>query len=354
MDYTGVFGYTFAVENPFPWIVEYLEGVDNLLIVENGSLLLNPNLWIDTNPTETQLLKLRMFVKTEIIKNAYELQKLIDTLNLEYNPIYNVEEYTTEKYIGDGIQVFNKQENGSGKNKSINELTGKEKSDENTHGLEITDGTTKNTYGTYTENTNHTTEARTDVTSTTYTNAYGRTAGTFTEVGNVAPMDSDIFHSNTQTINNHNEDAHTDNLNQETKNQLGAQKSNDIHTINARDDIAKINDQYTNTSTISRNTLSSQNDVNTSSYSNNIITKQDGVTTTSYAKEITRKGNIGIISAMQLIQQEREIAKISIYDMLKTIFVSNLCITCYPDSVARDTPFNIPYGWGCSIDYNIL
>lgn len=303
---SGIFGNTFKNTTKFDWILPYCEGVDNLLILEKGGLYLIPSLWTNPQPSIAELNTLGIAVRMEIIKHEYELKKLIATLDLEYNPIHNVDEDTTETYSGDGTSKNERKESGKGENKGKN----------------TTDDILNTTYGTYQEKTNTTTGEEVDTSNVTDTNEYGRTAGQSTVSNNVAPMDSDIFHSDTQNIDNHNTDAHIDKLSQVSNNTIGAREDSSVHTVNAREDI---NDRVID-------------NVSSTSYSNSILSNIDGITTTSYSKHIVRKGNIGVTSSQQLITQEREIARFSIYQVIIDIFTFALCNGCYydTDSVACD------------------
>ena len=310
---SGIFMYTFKDNEIFEWILPYCDIVDNILCIEKGSLYLISNLWINENATLSEICCLTTAVRMGILKHEYELKKLIETLDIQYNPIHNVDEDTIETYIGDGTNVGKKIENGRGDNKSKN----------------TTDDLTHMTYGTYQEKTNTTVGEETDTGSETNTNEYGRITGQWDTSNNVAPMDSDEFHSDTENVNNHHEDAHNDTLKKETSNTIGAREDNSVHTVNAReDDSDRVIDSITSTS-----------------YSNNILTNTDNTTSTSYSKHIIRKGNIGVTSTQQLITQEREIARFSISQEIINIFVLELCNGVYKDDCfARDTEWG-DYIW---------
>lgn len=303
---SGIFSATFQNATQFNWIKPYCVGVDNLLTIEKGNLTLIPALWVNEQPTDTELTALQLAVAMEMISHEYELKKLIATLDFEYNPIHNVDEDTTEIYTGDGTSRNERKENGEGGSKSKN----------------TTDDISNISYGSYQEKTDNTIGSETDTGSITNTNQYGNTAGQVTISNNVAPMDSDIFHSDTQSIDNHNADAHNDTLKQESSSTIGAREDKSVHTIDSREDI--------NDRTI--------DGITSSSYSNQVIANVEGITSTSYSKHIIRKGNIGVKSSQALIVEEREIARFSIYQEIINIFTFALCNGVYTDtdSVARD------------------
>lgn len=308
---SGIFQSTFYNKYKLEWILPYCEGLDNILVNEYGGLYFAMRFWSDINITNEQVTKLQTALLYAILQWEYKLKKLINTLDLEYNPLYNVEEDTLETYTGDGTVKNEKKENGNGDQKSNNK----------------TSDLNHLNYGTYQEKTNTTLGERNDSGTVTNTNDYGNTAGQYTTSNNVAPMDSDEFHSDTQNRNNHNEDAHTDTLTQISSSISGAEEDSAVHTINARED--------------SSNRL--MDAVSSISYANNIISNTDGVTTTSYTKHIIRKGNIGVTSSQQLIEQERNIADFSIYKIILDMFVNEFCIGIYvdTDSCACDTEWGV-------------
>lgn len=331
---SGIFGNTFKKTTYFQWLLPYCEGVDYILCTEKGSLFLLPTYWIPLKPNAAQISFLAVAVRNEMLKHEYELKKLIATLDLDYNPIYNVEEDTMETYIGDGTSKNERKDSGEGDNTTKNERK------ENGEGGDKLKNTVKDilntTYGTYQEKTNTTIGEETDTSNVTNTNEYGRTTGQWDTSNNVAPMDSDIFHSDTENVNNHHEDAHTDKLGQISSNTIGAREDSSVHTVNSREDIN--NKTIDNVSSTSYSNKIISNTDGTTTYSNKLTSNAEGVTTNSYIKHIVRKGNIGVTSAQELIKQEREIARFSIYQEIVNIFVFALCNGCYidTDSCARD------------------
>lgn len=288
---TGIFNYTFRDKEDFEWIYPYCKQVDGILTLNSGDLpLINKfqkfNNSISYDAAWSEVIEdVAFYLQIVIQSHEYELEKLIATLNLEYNPIYNVEEHTTEIYSGDGTS----------------------KNDTNVNHTDTNGGneSTKTEYGTLTENTNTTINAHTDTTSGNTNDNYGKTAGQYTTSGNVAPFDSDVFHSNTQDVNNHNEDARTDSHTTNNNINYGEQSQKDTTTTNAHTDTVTHTVDFTNTK--------------------NGTTNQNGVTTTSYAKTIERVGNIGVMSSQNMIQQERDIARFSIVQEICNIFIINFC-----------------------------
>lgn len=303
---SGIFGHSFENRNGFQWLIPYCEGVDTLLIVEDGSLKLIPSLWFHSTPTPDDMNNLIVAVRVEMLKHEYELKKLIDTLDLEYNPIHNVDEDTIEIYKGDGTNKNKRVEDGKG----------------GTKGHSATNDITDTSYDALEENTNITVGSHTDTGSVTDKNVYGQRKSTSNGTNNIAPFDSESFLSNTQENGSVTNNEYTDNLTQTTNSTIGARNDSTVHSVNAHDD--KI-DRVIDT-------------VNTTSYTNNIVANIDGTTSTSYSKHILRKGNIGVTSTQQLITQEREIARFSIYQEIVNIFINSLCIGVYNEkySVARD------------------
>lgn len=293
--YSGIFDYTFRNNPQFDYIDKYIDTVDGILDLNNGdlSLLSKFNMFEpiikDGEVIEEDrevYMRLSRYLKIAIRAHEYELTKLIDTLDLQYNPIYNVEEHIVEKYIGDGTS----------------------KNDTNVNQTDVNKGNenTKTAYDTLTENTNTTINEHNDTTTGTVNDNFGRTAGQYTTSGNVAPFDSDVFHSNTQDINNHNEDARTDSHTTNSNIKYGEQSQKDTHTVNAHTDTATHTVDFTNTK--------------------NGITNQQGVTTTSYSKAVNRAGNVGVMSTQNMIQQERNIARFSIVEEICKIFIINFCV----------------------------
>lgn len=310
--YTGIFDWTFQTD--FDWIIPYKEIVDNLLRLENGSLQLIRRFWlrkteiIDGNIVYEDvdgLTNLSEFLRDVIKSREYELQKLINTLDLEYNPIDNVFEDTTETYRGDGTNT--NKENLDSRSAQKANTTDNTISDMN-YGKQSEKETTQ--YG-----------ERVDNSEITNTNKYGATGGETQLTNNVAPMDSDIFHSDTQSRGYNNTDEHTDVLKQASTQTSGSQNDSTTRTVDTR----------TDTNDVTKDV------VNTTSYSSGTLKNFDGVTTTSYTKNIARHGNIGVTSSQELIRQEREIAAFSIYERIRQIFVDNFCMQLYADSVACET-----------------
>lgn len=392
VSYTGIFDWTFQ-GNDFEWITEYCKPVDNLLRLENGELQLLRRFWLKKTSKdkdghiifedEQGLTDFSVYLRDVILSHQYELQKLIATLDLEYNPIHNVDEDTSEEYTGAGTNNThaNTQEKGEITNQnttgdivsteygktqeSTNTNYGAQKDILNSEYGAQKDNTTVN-YGTYQEKTNTSYGERTDTNTTTNTNEYGRTTGQWDTSNNVAPMDSDIYHSDTENVNNHHEDAHTDNLSATTTNVNGSQDDSVTHTLNAHDDTTTHNtdahtdiethdiNEHTDTTTHTQEIHEDTTDRTTTSngtqkHDNTNINDVNGATTTTYSKHILRKGNIGVTSTQQLINQEREIARFSICEEIRQLFVDNFCIGIYSDGVARET-----YGRGDFYDDYIL
>lgn len=313
--YTGIFDWTFQTD--FDWLIPYKEVVDNLLRLENGSLQLLKRFWLlktqkdntghITFEDEAGLVNLAEFLRDVMSSHEYELKKLIATLDLEYNPIDNVSEDTLETYVSDGTNQS--RENGSNKSAQKNNNTENEIIDSN--------------YGAYKDTINTAYGERTDTSTTTNNNTYGSTGTHSQQSNNVAPMDSDEFHSDTQNIGYGTTDEHTDKLQQTTSTTNGAQNDNSTHSITAHTDT----EDHT------------KDGVSTTSYSSTNMKDITGATTASYSKHILRHGNIGVTSSQELIRQEREIANFSIYERIREIFVENFCMQIYADtdSVAYET-----------------
>lgn len=334
---SGIFEYVFKNQEGWEWLYPYCPTVDILLEMENGSLFLLPKFWWDYNTSDMIIRRLSKYLDAEMKKHKYELQTLIGTLDLEYNPIYNVEEDTLETYSGDGTNKSERKEQGEGSSKGKNTTDDITDTDygavtENTDTIygsstDTTKNTSKNEYG-----------SSTDSTNTTNTNVYGATSGDYTTTNGVAPMDSSEFNNATQETNKHSEKSHTDDLTQ-TSTITNGSKTDNI-TQNATVTNGGRTDTESRNVEARRDTIDRVVDgVSSTSYANNVLANVDGVTTTSYTKHIIRKGNIGVTSAQELIKQQREIAKFSIEEVIIAIFISVFCIGIYEDtdSIAHDT-----------------
>lgn len=254
------------------FLFPYVKDTDILLENENTTQqLLRRFQWdIPNSPIDSvKLNNLTVYLISFFNAHKYELETLIGTTQFEYNPIDNVSEDTTETYQGDGT----------------------EKGDQNRTLNYAQDKTT----------TNENLGSRVDSGSSSGSQNKGKTAGQFTQSNNVAPYDDDIFHSDTQNINNHSEDAATDTTSATTNTTQGAQENNYTTTRNARNDTDNLN--------------------------------IDMVNTTSYTKHILRHGNIGVTSSQQLIQSEREIAHFSICEEIRRLFASACLIQVYESEV---------------------
>lgn len=302
----GVFEYTFLNNPSFSWLYEYVGDMDSIVTAENGDLFMLPKYWVDSTPTVEQMGFISKNLTAVITEHEYELKKLINTLGLDYNPIYNVQEDTTETYRGDGTNDIKRKESGGGS------------STDNTQ----SENNIKLSFGNTSETTNTNYGERVDNGTQADNNQYGNTAGYSSVSHNVSPMDSDIFHSNTQDIENHNEDGHSDTLNRTTSTTTGSHTDNSTHKMDAREDT----------------TTEKGSNVTSSSYSNNANSDTNGVTTSSFTRHVLREGNIGVTSSQDLIKQEREIARFSIYKRIMDIFINSMCLGVYvdTDSVAGD------------------
>lgn len=301
--YTGIFDYAFRKTTDFEWLMPFVQVTDSQLQLNKATLQLligyrafAPEYDSEGNITyeDTAMYERISYMLRSLIRaNEYKLQKLIDSMSFEYNPIDNVNEDTVETMDLDTAD--GRKTNTDSKGLSDTDSVGSSKSE------------TK--YGSMTENTNDTYGTRTDST------VYGAQGGMENLTHNISPFDQEEFHSESHNQNYTSTDEHTDTFSS------GEELDTHLHTVNAHSD------------GISANTDST----NSTSYSNSILMQTDGVTATTYTKHIVRHGNIGTVSTQELISQERALADFSIYEEIINIFVKHFCNGVYSDCVARDT-----------------
>lgn len=251
----------------FEWLYPYCTDVDHLLYEENKSMEIVRGFRFTSGGDDMQAktTRLKMYLQSFFRAHQYEIVTLIATTEFEYSPIDNVSEDTIETYQGNGTEK-------GGQNRKLG-------------------------YGTDQTRTNENIGSRVDSGSSSGSQNKGKTAGQFTLSNNVAPYDDDIFHSDTQNINNHSEDASVDTTSTTTNTTQGAQENSYTTTRNAHDDTDSLNIDMANT--------------------------------TSYTKHIIRHGNIGVTSSQQLIESEREIAHFSICEEIRRLFASACLIQVY-------------------------
>ena len=289
-------------------------------------------------------------IKATIIANSYKYKKLYDTLQLEYNPIYNVDGETT--YIhGEVVSVDSGNTVTTEKGEHIITNANGEKIVTNSYGEKIV----TNNIG---EKTMLTENGERLTTNTfgekTGTNTFGErstesTTGERNSNSNnsIVPFDS-TANFNTTSVNSHDDSfidyitahgytdtstnsASTDTVtNGASTDTVTNRASTDTITNGASTDTAT-NSASTDTVTSGASTDTVTNgastDTVTSGASTDTVTNGERTNTTrTYTDREIRKGNIGVTTTQKMIEEERQVALFNFYDILFKDIIKNICV----------------------------
>ena len=235
--------------------------------------------------------------------------KLYETTKLEYDPIenYNRVEETTDLETRDLAKTANETRDLSSTNNETRDLAS---TNNETRDLAGTSNETRDLAGTI-AGTIDTTDTDTQSGSNTNTknvNAYNSATGVTAET-----VTDDLGGINTKVVD-------TDSTQDSTDTGTIDISGTDTGTVNvATTDTGTDNVSGTDTGTIDRD-MTDTGTVDNSSTDTGTV---------NMAKTSTIKGNIGVTTSQQMIEQERNVVKFNIYDYIVESFKQRFCILVY-------------------------
>ena len=269
--------------------------VDYYLAEHYGDLEINPKYGYITSSDDIYLNgnDIGYVIDSIFAENFYKYQTLLNTLSLEYNPIWNVDSEETATESRD------------------------ERNERNVEGPETTQtslGKQENeyTYGSAVETTHHE-----ELTTTT-------TNGNFTTTNGIE--------------NGHNKIERTTNFNTQMndtadwynhdRSEKETQPYEEYTTKGAQTNTETVPEH---TDTLTKVKHSDDETIGARSNSESTSGRTDTVHKDAYedSTHIVRQGNIGTTTTQQMITEERELAKFSLLDVIAKDFVKALCISVY-------------------------
>lgn len=268
--------------------------VDYYLSSHYGDLEINPkygyitssdNIYLDSN-------EMTYVLDSIFAENFYKYQTLLNTLSLEYNPIWNVDSEETATETRDGRTEATAY--GSVTKTKTNAV----RNNQYTHGAEKE--TTKNPQVTTTEN----------------RGAVNSTSGI--QSGNKVETTTNFNSQMNDTVDWYNHDRSEKVTQPYTEFNNKGQHSDTISVAAHNVELDK--DSFTDNETLGAHT-----DTEGTNQHTDTVTKQPYEDVTN----IVRQGNIGTTTTQSMIQEERELAKFSLLDVIAKDFVKALCISVY-------------------------
>lgn len=297
------------------------------------------------------------------ILNRYKYSKLYATLNLEYNPIWNVDGVEVTEHLGtdttSNVGSDTNTHTGTDSNTSTSSNTLTSSGSDSTSDTLHTDVTSNNVSKTNTQlknttNTNTTTSFNYGAGETTTTIDLAQ-KGTLTLNGGFDSSD----YSNIKTGGNVDITANanklvdsnleiTDNLNDQgtTETKTGGHtestvgSANDNYTLSSGnadenyveyEGIDTTDSTQSNTVTYGKSESGNETVNNQTTYNTTNATNSSNTETKSYnsSDKVTRQGNIGVTSTQSLIEQERQVSMFSLYDVIAKDIVDFICTADY-------------------------
>lgn len=316
------------------WYASNKEEIENFLLIHSGN---------------RPLVYTREFiltaVLTELLARKYMLDTLYDTMNFDYNPIWNVDGTETIEYTKDNTGTVRNIE-------SINESIQRAIDVEDTHtgtdanahtgttttadtGTEtnvmdyddsVTHGGTVTTNHTGTDANAHTgtvTNAE-DVTDTATTSKTAYNDATFVnaeKVTDVVDKDTTTNYNDTTTETRNLSDAEIINTND-----LTAKDVTETKTLNT-----SATTTHADTITETRNLTDVRDEDSTETRTGSNSDLRTDALTEDYTETRTRGGNIGVTSTQSLIGQEREVAKFSFIEVVCKVITDAVCLGVWED-----------------------
>lgn len=298
-------------------LTDYLINADFELAFNHGGMLLNRRFAYDET-SAVGLAKVKSAIKYKLMSNKYNLETLLSTIGVEYNPIenYNMKEHETHNYeqehtghedinhvIGE-TSTTDKMDIGQRQktlNTQDNESVSAQKQTTNTN-IGATGNTVIDTMGNQSETNAHSV-APYNSSSFTPTEQDALTKTGYTD-NHKTTVDAQTNSSTTNT------DAYTDNI---------------THTGSVTD--ASTTDTHTITSTKHAN-----DDLRTRELQDNDTGERD----------LTRSGNIGVTTTQQMLVSQRELANLNMVRIICELVINAIGLCNY------DTD------WSDNCDYNLV
>ncbi len=242
---------------------------------------------------------LKMAIGSWSKKQLHVWEELYDTTQYEYNPIWN-KDGTISELITRNLATTEDVTDDNTRTDNLTDLQTRDATDTRTDNLtdlqtrDATDTTTNNLTDEQTRDLAGTSD------STTTRNVYGFNGSTATPAEQTI---QDVDTTDTGTIT----DEHT-----------GTQT--DAHT-------GTITDSHTGTQTDAH--TGTITDAHTGTQTDNRIIDRDTTDTGTINTLRTEQGNIGLTSTQQLIQEQREVVKLNLYDIIIRDFIDRFCLRLY-------------------------
>lgn len=268
--------------------------IDYYLSEHYGDLEINPKYGYITSSDDIYLDSNDMSYVIDSIfaENFYKYQTLLNTLSLEYNPIWNVDSEETATETRDG------REEATAYGAVTKTMTNATRSNQYTHGAEKE--TTKNP----------------QVAVTEQRGAVNTTSGI--QSGNKVETTTNFNTQMNDTADWYNHDRSEKVTQPYTEYNNKGQHTDTITTPAHNVELDK--DSFTD-----NETLGSHTDTEGTNQHTDTVTKQPYEDVT----HIVRQGNIGTKTTQSMITEERELAKFSLLDVIAKDFVKALCISVY-------------------------
>lgn len=376
-----------AAEVPFlPTVFNSEWYADNKELIENHLLLFD-----GTRPLVYGRDTILTAITCELLTKKYMLDTLYDTMNFDYNPIWNVDGTETLEYTRENTGTVGNSETGqtsvdttdtSTLTRTGTDTTQHSISESETREISVdhNDTTTTDNDKTGTETLAHSgtvatlktgteeiahagtvSEAKTgteaiahsgtitiadDVTDTTTTSktAYNDTSFVNAEkVVDVVEKDTTTTNANSDTTTYNTTDATTHNNTDTTTfntNETTTYNNSDTTTYNVADDTETVKAETTDT-TDELTRTGTDTDTETLNLTDTERKTGEGLTSTSkngtrtdnlteeYTETKTRGGNIGVTSTQSLINQEREVARFSFIEVVCKTITDAVCMGVY-------------------------
>lgn len=370
---------TFAPFNFDTFMIE----LEQFVKITYGSLCLRPSVLDDVDNWSELRNLIGMMCNNVYVTNRYKYETLWDSMNFEYNPIENYNMVEHESIDGssttDTTNVMGSQTNTHSTSESntfgaIEKTNNGTDTKTNVYGAKTTttsetnnvvnefgeteenaEHRTTETLGSRTDNKNDTTtENIGEFKTSTSANRGGNSSGSVTE--QVSAYNESDWSNATKRVSSderHEEDtgssteeAHTNTTTVTGSITLGGQSNSNVvidtvsnaeHTDEVTE--TKMGSVSESSRTDSENVAMSQTEVvgshtdNVSGSGSDVIGGREDSSNVDSAnsseRELTRKGNIGVTTTQQMLEQERQIALFNIYSVIATDIISVIALRIY-------------------------
>lgn len=274
----------------------YANIADTIMTDMYSDVMVNRRYNFDVNNDISQ--RLVNNVKSVILSNKYRFTTLMNTLDLEYNPIrnYDMEENETIN-VSDEVNNENSQVvNYGAQTENVTETIGGE-TETNIHNI-----------GTETTTLNETIGTQENTTSTNY----GSQSNSSETSDSTVPFNETDYTNTNKKIETSQVGAHTDNTTQN----IGEQQNSKTETKDGKTD--------TDTRTSKDRTNTTQTD--RSVYTDTTENSTSGTSSSDTSRKLTRSGNIGVTTTQQMIRAEREVAEFNFSEVIAKLVANSITI----------------------------